>query len=96
MLQWKQACSMKEDKVQRRKAESIVDIDVCGSKVQVLVPPKRVSAADLMVCLDPQQLEATLEFLQPDCHALLSKRKYSKTGRFKRDQPEEENSDKES
>ena len=37
----------------KRKAESVVEIDVCGTPVQLLCPPKRVNAADLQVCLDP-------------------------------------------
>ena len=43
------------------------------------------TAADLQVCLDPIQLQAVILFLEPDCQLLTSKRKYDKSGKFKRD-----------
>lgn len=93
------AASMAQSREQgskKRKAESIVDIDVCGTMVNVLCPPKRVSHADLMVCLGAKQLEAVLTFLQPDCEQLNSKREYKRTGRFKKNHQSEQEASEES
>jgi len=64
------------------KPPSVVEIDVDGTKVKVLCPSKRIAQSDLMVQIDPVQLDAVFTFLGPDCQSLASTRSYNKSGKF--------------
>jgi hypothetical protein len=64
------------------KPPTVVEIELDGTKVKVLCPPKRIAQSDLMVQLDPVQLDAVFTFLGPDCQSLASTRSYQKSGKF--------------
>lgn len=64
------------------KPPTVVEADVDGTEVKVLCPSKRIAQSDLMVQLDPVQLDAVFTFLGPDCQSLASSRSYKKSGKF--------------
>eukprot|EP00435_Cladocopium_sp_Y103_P029200 s3052_g7.t1 len=64
------------------KPATAVEIDVDGTKVNVLCPTKRISQSDLMVEIDPVQLDAVFTFLGPDCQSRTSSRSYKKSGKY--------------
>lgn len=64
------------------KEPTAAEIDVDGTKVKVLCPSKRIAQSDLMVQIDPVQLDAVFTFLGPDCASLTSTRSYKRSGKY--------------
>eukprot|EP00438_Fugacium_kawagutii_P008079 Skav207895 [mRNA] locus=scaffold2233:83585:84055:+ [translate_table: standard] len=64
------------------KPDTAVEIEVEGTKVKVLCPSKRIAQSDLMVELDPVQLDAVFTYLAPDCQSMGSSRSYKRSGKY--------------
>lgn len=82
-------CETEDDKSKKplvHKPGTKVDLEIEGTRIKVLCPTKRIAQSDLMVELDPDQLCAVFNYIQPDCNSRESTRKYKKTGKFSKAQ----------